>query len=300
MAVELRDRIDKSLETLLTKLNAWWDSFVENIPNLVIAVLVLIAAYILAGYISRLVEKLVRRRVHKKSVSNMVSKISAVVVVMVGLFLALGILNLSQALTSLLAGAGVLGLVIGLALQETLSNTVAGVVLSFRDKIRLGDWVETSGFAGEVLDINLKNFILKEADNKIVIIPNKVIIGNSLKNFTLNGDMRLSVSCGVGYESDLEMVKSITISTIKEEFKEESKEEVEFFYTEFGESSINFICRFWFKGKNAKEALGAKSRAIMAIRKAFRENEINIPFPIRTIDFSNELTTYTVSPNSTE
>lgn len=287
----MKNRIDRSLNTLLAKLNAWWDSLVSNIPNIIIALIVLIVAYILAGYISRLVEKLVRRRVQKKSVSNMVSKITAVIVVMFGLFLALGILNLSQALTSLLAGAGVLGLVIGLALQETLSNTVAGVVLSFRDKIRIGDWVETTGFAGEVLDINLKSFILKEADNKIIIIPNKVIIGNSLKNYSLNTDMRLTLGCGVGYESDLEKVKEITLQTITDEFAEESKEGTEFFYTEFGDSSINFICRFWVHAKDAKGALNAKSRAIMAIRKAFRENDINIPFPIRTIDFGNELVT---------
>ncbi|GAL64942.1 mechanosensitive ion channel domain-containing protein [Algibacter lectus] len=111
----------------------------------------------------------------------MMSRIAAVVVVLIGLYISLGILNLSKTLTSLLATAGVAGLAIGLALQNTLSNTVAGISLSFREKIQIGNWVETNGHSGEVMDINLKEFVIKEADNNIVILPNKMILENPLK-----------------------------------------------------------------------------------------------------------------------
>ena len=230
------------------------------------------------------------RRVEQNSITNMVGRISAVVVVLAGLFLALGILNLSKTLTSLLAGAGVAGLAIGLALQGTLSNTFAGVVLSFRKKIQIGHWVETNGFSGEVMDINLKDFTLKEADNNIVVIPNKKILENPLKNYTLTTKMRVFLECGVGYESDLEQVEQLTKETICNTFDQiEKPEDVEFYYTEYGGSSINYLCRFWIDAENALEKLRAKSTAIIEIKKAYDKADINIPFPIRTLQFDNKL-----------
>merc|ERR1711974_147988 len=175
----------------------------------------------------RLTSKLVGRRIEQDSIKNAVARVSAVVVVALGLFMALGVLNLGKALTSLLAGAGVVGLAIGLALQGTLANTFAGLILSFRKKIEIGHWVETTGYSGEVMDINLKDFTLKEADNNIVIIPNKTILENPLKNYSLTTKMRVFIECGVGYESDLERVEQLTKDVIASTFDQvKSSEDV--------------------------------------------------------------------------
>ena len=193
--------------------------------------------------------------------------------------------------TSFIAVLGAAGLAIGLALQNTLSNTVAGIVLSFRKKIQIGNWVETNGFSGEVIDINLKEFVLKEADNNIVIMPNKMILENPLKNYSLTTKMRVAINCGVGYESDLEEVKELTKKTISDSFKQvKDQKDVEFYYTEFGDSSINFKCRFWIDAESMLEKLHAKTTAIIEIKKAFDKAGINIPFPIRTLQFDNNLT----------
>jgi len=286
----MKDQLAEAYNLLIDKLEGWFNIIVTNIPNLILAILVLFAAYFVSKYVNKYVSKLMARRVEQNSITNMVGRISAVVVVLAGLFLALGILNLSKTLTSLLAGAGVAGLAIGLALQGTLSNTFAGVVLSFRKKIQIGHWVETNGFSGEVMDINLKDFTLKEADNNIVVIPNKKILENPLKNYTLTTKMRVFLECGVGYESDLEQVEQLTKETICNTFDQiEKPEDVEFYYTEYGGSSINYLCRFWIDAENALEKLRAKSTAIIEIKKAYDKADINIPFPIRTLQFDNKL-----------
>ncbi len=286
----MKNQLTEAYNLLIDKLEGWFNIIVTNIPNLILAVLVLITAYFVSKYVNKYVSKLMASRVQQNSITNMVGRISAVVVVLAGLFLALGILNLSKTLTSLLAGAGVAGLAIGLALQGTLSNTFAGVVLSFRKKIQIGHWVETNGFSGEVMDINLKDFTLKEADNNIVVIPNKMILENPLKNYTLTTKMRVFLECGVGYESNLEDVERITKETICNTFDQiEKPEDVEFYYTEYGGSSINYLCRFWIDAENALEKLRAKSKAIIEIKKAYDKAEINIPFPIRTLQFDNKL-----------
>ncbi|WP_282067737.1 mechanosensitive ion channel family protein [Olleya namhaensis] len=286
----MKSQLSEAYNLLVTKLEAWFNAIVSNIPNLILAIVVLIAAYFIAKYVKKYVTKFVAKKVQQNSITNMIGTLSSVVVVLAGLFLALGILNLSKTLTSLLAGAGVAGLAIGLALQGTLSNTFAGIVLSFRKKIQIGHWVETNGYSGEVIDINLKDFTIKEADNNMVIIPNKMILDNPMKNYTLTTKMRVFLECGVGYESDLDHVQQLTKETICNTFDQiEKPEDVEFYYTEYGGSSINYLCRFWIDADNALEKMRSKSKAIIEIKKAYDKENINIPFPIRTLQFDNKL-----------
>jgi len=286
----MESTITTAFNDLIDKLQGWLSAIIQNIPNLILAIVVMIASYFMARYIRKFVLKLVEKRVPQESVANIIAKISAVIIVVAGLFLALGILNLSKMLTSLLAGAGVVGLAIGLALQGTLSNTFAGIVISFRKRIQIGNWVETNGYSGEVMDVNLKEFVLKEADNNIVVIPNKMILENPLKNYSLTTRMRVFLECGVGYESDLEEVQRLTKEVIANTFEQvKSPDDVEFYYTEFGNSSINYLCRFWIDAESMLEKLKAKTKAIIEIKKAYDKAGINIPFPIRTLQFDNEL-----------
>ncbi|PQV47744.1 small conductance mechanosensitive channel [Jejuia pallidilutea] len=286
----MESTITTAFNDLIDKLQGWLSAIIQNIPNLILAIIVMAAAFFMARYIRKFVLKLVKKRVPQESVANIIAKISAVVIVVAGLFLALGILNLSKMLTSLLAGAGVAGLAIGLALQGTLSNTFAGIVISFRKRIQIGNWVETNGYSGEVIDVNLKEFVLKEADNNIVVIPNKMILENPLKNYSLTTRMRVFLECGVGYESDLEEVEKLTKEVIAKTFDQvERPDDVEFYFTEFGDSSINYLCRFWIDAESMLEKLKSKTKAIIEIKKAYDKAGINIPFPIRTLQFDNEL-----------
>ena len=190
------EELQSTAGIIIDKLESWWVLLVKNLPNLGVALIVLIISYFLSGFISRTTLKLINGRVRQKAVAKLISKVVAVVVVLVGLFLALSVLNLGESISGLLAGAGISGIVIGLALQGTLSNTISGIVLSFRSNIRLGNWVETTGFAGEVIDIALNFLVLKEADNNIVIIPNKTILENPIKNYSLTTRMRVMVTVG--------------------------------------------------------------------------------------------------------
>ncbi|WP_243471971.1 mechanosensitive ion channel family protein [Winogradskyella sp. MH6] len=286
----MKEQFNNALGNLISKLEGWFNTIIEYIPNFILAILVMVASYFAAKYISKLVSKLVSKKVNQESITAAIARVTAVVVVTLGLFISLGVMNLGKALTSLLAGAGVVGLAIGLALQGTLANTFAGLILSFRKKIQIGNWVETTGYSGEVIDINLKDFTLKEADNNIVVIPNKTILENPLKNYSLTTRMRVFLECGVGYESDLEKVEQLTKEVIAKTFDQvEKPENVEFYYTEFGDSSINYLCRFWIDAESMLEKLRAKTKAIIEIKKAYDKEGINIPFPIRTLQFDNKL-----------
>lgn len=278
------------MNKIINKLEAWKEIFIANLPNIAIATVVMIVAYFASGAINSFVNKIIGKRIQQESVKNLVSRLSSAIIFLVGLYFAMTILKFDDTLKTIISAAGVSGIVIGLALQGTLSNTISGVVLSFRKNLNIGNWVETNGYAGEVIDINLNYFVIREADNNTVVIPNKTIIENPFKNYSLTTKMRIALECGIEYSADLEKVEELTKSVIQENFNQkEIGKNVEFYYTEFGDSSINFLCRFWVDSKNALQKLKAKSDAIIEIKKAFDKEGISIPFPIRTLEFNNKL-----------
>jgi len=281
--------IKDSGELIWDQLAGWYNSFIAHLPNIGIALVVLIVAYFVSKYVDKGIQRLLQSKVSQASVRRLAGKAVSIIVVLGGIFIAMSVLQLNDVVQGIIAGAGISGLVIGLALQGSMSNVISGIILSFRKQVKVGDWIETSDFSGEVMEIQLDKFILKQADNNMVIIPNKTIIDNPLKNFTLTPRMRVVVSCGVGYKMDLEFCKKLATDAIAEKFEQKEGEEVEFFYQEFGDSSINFIIRFWVDATKNKQNLQAQSDAILAIKKVFDANDINIPFPIRTLEFNNKL-----------
>ena len=278
-----------SVEGIWEKLGEWMDSLILSLPNFILAVLVFTLFIIASKYIGKLLNKILRYKVKQDSIREITIKIIKVVVIAVGFFVALGLLNLNTILTSVLAGAGVVGLAIGLALQGTLNNTFSGILLSFLPELQIGDWIENNGYAGRVVEINLRSIVIQQADNNYVVIPNSQVIEAPFKNFSRTERSRVMVDCGVAYNSDLEFVKELTVKTIQDHFTQNMEEEVEFMYKEFGDSSINFVVRFWTAATTNREILLAQSKAIIEIKKVYDKNGINIPFPIRTLEFNNKL-----------
>ena len=288
--------INKSLSEIGDKLTAWLNALIVGLPNFLLAILVFALFVLGAKYLGKLLNNLLRHKVKQDSIREISIKVLKAVIVLIGFFIALGLLNLDKILTSVLAGAGVVGLAIGLALQGTLNNTFSGVILSFLPELQISDWVETNGFAGEVVEINLRNIVIKESDNNYVVIPNSKIVEEPFKNFSRTVRSRVMLDCGVAYDSDLEMVQKLTLETMDNLFPQRGNEEVEFMYKEFGDSSINFVVRFWTDVKRNRDILVARNRAIIELKKVFDAHDINIPFPIRTIDFSNRLSLNKPSP----
>lgn len=284
----MSEEFNASLDGMWNRLDSWMDTLVSNLPNIGVALVTFIAFYYLSGLIQRLLRKPLRKVTDQESVRMLIGKVISACVIGFGFLLALGILNLDTALKSILAGAGVAGLAVGLALQGTLANTFSGVFLAVKDVLNVGDWVESNGYAGMVEKITLRNTFLKEADNNVVVLPNKLVLENPFKNYGLTTKIRVILKCGVGYEEDLERVKDIASRAIHDRFHKGTDEVVEFYYEEFGGSSINFMMRFWVDAVEKMTALQARSESILTVKKAFDKHEINIPFPIRTLEIKSD------------
>lgn len=275
-----------SVGKIWDKLEGWLDALVLKLPNIALAIITMVIFYFLAKVIRNLTQKYLLGKISQVSIQHLVAKTVFLVVMMIGFFIALDFLELDKVLTSILAGAGVVGLAIGLALQGTLSNTFGGVVLSFLPRIRIGDYIETTEAEGFVDEISLRNIVLRRPDNNYVIMPNAKFIDNAFTNYSLTKRTRIAVECGVGYESKLQEVEDIVVALIEENFEQREGEEIQFYFTEFGDSSINFMVRFWINMTKNAEKYHAQHQAIKLIKTAFDDKGINIPFPIRTLDFA--------------
>lgn len=287
IAQELTGQLTNSYDGVVNKLEGWVDALIVNLPNLLVAVLVFTLAYFLSGFIRRKLLKLLKSRIKQASLRSLISAVAAITIIAAGLLIALSVLKLDTVLKSMLAGAGVAGLAIGLALQSSLSNTFSGIYLSVQDVINVGDWVESNGFAGTVHEVNLRNTVIKEPDNNLVMLPNRMVVENPFKNFGLTEQIRVILKCGVSYDDNLQEVEDLAKEAISKNFHQDETKEIEFHWLEFGDSSINFQVRFWIDASVKITILEARSKAIKVIKNAFDDKGINIPFPIRTLYMPN-------------
>ncbi len=203
----------------------------------------------------------------------------------VTIFVALSILNLDKAVTSILAGAGILGLALAFAFQDIASNFMSGIFLSIRRPLHTGDIVQIKNYMGKITQINLRDTVLRTFQGQMVIIPNKEVLQNPIENYSLLGKRRMDLTVGVSYGDDLQKVKNVTLKALEGIEGLTKDDEITFFYKEFGDSSINFDVRLWVHTAEQPEYLQVRSEAVMRIKQAYDENNITIPFPIRTLDF---------------
>ena len=278
--------INDSLGLVTTKIEEWVRTIVEMLPNFVVAILVLGLFYVCAKILRNLAGKILIRLSSSAAVNNLILNIVYIFTILTGMFVALGILQLDKTVTSMLAGVGIIGLALGFAFQDTIANLVSGIIIAFRRPYDIGDIIESSGYFGKVIRIDLRTTDIQLLQGPIVLVPNKNVLQNAVVNYSEYGWRRVDLGIGVSYGEDLENVRKVTLEAVHQVENLDTSKDVTFYYEEFGDSSINFSVRFWVKYTNRNAVyLKAKSDAIINIKSAFNSAGIVIPFPIRTLDF---------------
>lgn len=282
MDIDLRP----ALNDAWMRVGDWVEGLINNLPNLIAALLVFALFWGIAALVRRAVEAALRRVSQHRDLNALIATLASVVVVGIGLLLALGVLNLSKTVTTLLAGAGILGLALGFAFQDIAENFISGVLLMFRRPFRDGDIIESGDFLGTVRRINMRATLIDTFEGQRVIMPNSAVFKNPVVNYSVGGLRRVDVAVGVSYGDDLEKARRVAIHAVESLEQRDPSRDVELFFEEFGGSSINFQLRFWVRFQGWTDFLHARSEAIIAIKKAFDANDVSIPFPITTLDFS--------------
>lgn len=274
------------LHLINEKLELWFRALVKILPNLAVAIIVFLIGLYISKWLRTISKKLISKFTENITVIRLFSTFIYLLSLGIIIFTALSILKLDKAVTSILAGAGIVGLALAFAFQDIAANFISGIFISFRHPLKVGDIVSIKGYMGKVEEINLRDTIIRTFQGKMVIIPNKDVFQNPIENYSILGKRRIDLEVGVSYNDDLEKAAELAIDAVKNIEGLSTEDEVTLFYKEFGESSINFTIRIWSSSSEQLQYLKIGHLAIIAIKKTFDQNNITIPFPIRTLDIS--------------
>jgi small conductance mechanosensitive channel len=254
-------------------------AIINGLWDVAIAIAIVFVGRIATKWVIKLLGKLMRRSALDEILVNFVSSIAKAILLLLIFIAALNQLGVDT--TSLIALIGAAGLAVGLALQNSLQNFAAGVMLIVFRPFKLGDFIEAAGVVGVVEQISIFSSILRTGDNREIIVPNGQIYSGAITNYSARETRRIDLVFGIGYDDDMLAAKKIMegIMSAHDLVLEEPTFAVA--VAELADSSVNFNVRPWVK---SEDYWTVRSDLIEQIKLAFDENNISIPYPHMTIN----------------
>lgn len=264
----------------MNALHTWWNQ-INTHPDLtakILAALIIgLLTLFVSGLISGIVKRASRRFIHHEAARTLPEFLSQVVrwlILLVGLVAVLNKLGVQT--TSLVAVLGAASLAIGLALQGTLGNVAASLVILFTKPFQIGDAVTLGDLGGKVHRLGLFTTEIDDGDNRRVYVPNSKVFANEIINQSTNGAVRIEVQVDVAYETDLEKALAVLKEVLEAQPDLMRRNEPWVGLHQFKDSGITLRMMMWVppsKGQNARSAL------MLAVKKALDANGIEIPYP---------------------
>ncbi len=241
-------------------------------------ILYALAIFIVGKWISKWLTNLSKKLMKKADVDETLTSFAgSLIYVLLMVFVILAALSkLGINTTSFIAILGAAGLAVGLALQGTLANIGAAVLIIIFKPFKVGDFVEAGGAIGVVEEINMFSTIFRTGDNKVVIVPNSAVIGGKITNYSAKDTRRVDWVFGIGYEDDLKLAKKILEDIIAGNEKVLKEPEPLVAVSELADSSVNFTVRAWVK---SADYWSVYFDTIEKVKLTFDEKGISIPYP---------------------
>jgi len=187
--------------------------------------------------------------------------------------------------TSFIAVLGAASLAVGLALQGSLANLGAAVLIILFRPFKVGDFIEAGGAAGTVEEINLFSTLIKTGDNKVIIVPNSAIVGGNIVNYSNKETRRVDLTFGIGYDDDLKLAKQTLSEIVAADERVLQDPEPFIAVSELADSSVNFVVRVWVK---SEDYWGVYFDMLEKVKLTFDEKGISIPYPQMDVHLDKE------------
>ncbi|MGB2079096.1 MAG: mechanosensitive ion channel family protein [Vibrio sp.] len=269
----------------LDYLNTFKRWLVNNTPNLLFNVFIFAVLMLITRFVARIVQAGVANMVSAASqlkmshlMQNFLTSMSSKLIYCLGILFALAQVGLD--LTPVLAGFGVAGIIIGFALQDTLSNFASGMMLLIYRPFDVGDWVFAAGVEGKVSKVSLVNTTIRTFDNEVLLIPNSKIWGDVIINRTFERVRRVDMVFGIAYSDSIEEAEKILIDVVESDSRVLRAPEYMVALDTLGDSSVNFIVRPWVRTDDYMDVMREMTREV---KLRFDAAGINIPFPQRDV-----------------
>lgn len=256
----------------------------EYLIPAVTALLLLIVVFIVAGWAKRIVKRGLDKTNVDVTLTKFFSNMARYIVLIVGLIAVLGRVGIETAsFAAILAAAG---FAIGMALQGTLANFSAGVMLLFFRPFKVGDLVTVNGETGVVEEIELFTTNLNTPDNRRIVVPNGAVFGSTIENMTYHELRRVDVPVGTDYSADLDKTRQVLLACCENVKGRRTDQPVDAYLGGLGDSAIDWEARVWC---NAADYLAVKDELTLEVKKGLDAAGIGIPFPQRDLHIDGVL-----------
>ena len=263
-----------------------WNQLSELLSSFGISLFIALSILIIGRQVVKILIKVISTALERSNtedtvrifVTNLLNTLLMIVV-----FIA-AINQLGIQTTSIIAVLGAAGLAIGLALQGSLSNFAAGILIVIYRPYKVGDYIQADNHLGTVDDIQIFSTVLKTPDNKLVVVPNGSIMNGSIVNFSNQDKRRVDIIASCSYEDDIDKVKSVLADILSKDERILNEPKPRIAVSELADSSVNFIVRPWVKNS---DYLDVYYSLLEEIKKRFDQEGIAIPYPQTDVHIHN-------------
>lgn len=270
--------MDENLTQLGNDVGGWITNNQELIisyaVNLTAALLIILVGSMVIRLATNSLNRLLKARKVDPTIANFATSLIKYALLAFVVIAALGRVGVQTA--SFVAIVGAAGLAIGLALQGSLSNFAAGVLLIGFRPFKAGDFIEAAGTAGVVESVQIFTTVLKTGDNRIIVVPNSNILGGNIVNYSKEERRRIDLVIGVSYDADLQKTKQVLQQIIEQDERILKEPGCTIAVNELGASSVDFIVRPWV---NTADFWAVRWDLLEKIKQALDANDIGIPYP---------------------
>ncbi|UKE85072.1 small-conductance mechanosensitive channel MscS [Pectobacterium colocasium] len=275
---ELNTGLDQAGDWLVTHQSL----FLQYAVNIVAALVILIVGLVIARIVSGTINKLMINRSIDSTVADFLSALVRYGIIAFTLIAVLSRVGVQTA--SVIAVLGAAGLAVGLALQGSLANFAAGVLLVIFRPFRTGEWVDLGGVSGSVTQVQIFSTTLRTSDGKIIVVPNGKIIAGNIINSSREPDRRTEIIVGVAYDADIDVVKKLLGDIVAADERIQHDRGVTIRLNEMAASSLNFVVWVWTTNGNAQAVYWD---LLESFKRVLDEHRIGIPYPQMDVHLHN-------------
>lgn len=273
---------DVALPDLKVDWTAMWHTAQAQGLGFLVKLLAAVAIFLIGRAIVRLIVRGLHRLMMARSVDPILESFLGNLLSwgLMAFVIIAAISQLGVQTTSLIAMLGAAGIAVGLALQGSLSNFAAGVLIVLFRPYRVGDWVEVAGVSGSIVQVQIFSTVLASGDNKHIIIPNGQVMANVIVNHSSNATRRIDLTFGVGYDDDLAKVEGTLRELIAAEPRILAEPGCQIGVGDLGASAVNVFVRPWVK---TEDYWAVRTDLIAAVKRRFDEHGISLPYPHQVV-----------------
>ncbi|MEM8777589.1 MAG: mechanosensitive ion channel family protein [Cyanobacteria bacterium P01_G01_bin.49] len=274
--------MNQILETVFDSFNTLISSAIQTIPGIVSAVIIIILTRLAAQFVVRVTDKIGQQTLKSSSLQVLLSKTSFVAAWFTGILLAGVVAFPGLRLGDVIATLGLGSVAIGFAFQDIFKNFLSGVLLLIQEPFRINDQIIVNEYEGTVEAINIRTTQIRTYQGERVLLPNSTVFASAVQVRTAFDYRRTDLGVGVDYNTPLPKAKALLLEIVDDLDVILKNPEPEVDLISFGDSSIDLVVRYWTPPSQAV-VRRTQSKTIIAIKAAFDQAGINIPYPIRTV-----------------